>query len=148
MPIPCSRNISICSRRWLQLSTLELPVANTWCQNSAIFLFERTLGGNHPIEPVGLAGSRGTAWDLGDGVIPVERILVHRGLVFGVEERFDSFLVPDLAAALDLIPCSAKTGATHEVRHQRNVFPAGHVCPPSLCVSVQSFLLDIRDRTP
>ena len=29
--------MSICAIRWLSLSTLELPVAKTWCQKSAIF---------------------------------------------------------------------------------------------------------------
>ena len=78
-------------------------------------LLQRSLGGDHPVEPVGLARRRRSARHLGDRVVSVQRVLIHRGLRLGVEEFFYGCLVTYLAVALHFLSGRSEPGATHEV---------------------------------
>ena len=80
-------------------------------------LFQRSLGGDHPVQPVGLSGSGRTAGHLSNRVIPVQGVLVDRWLALRVKQHLDCLLIPNLTVALDILTGSAKSGATHQVRH-------------------------------
>ena len=60
-------------------------------------------------------------------MVSVERVFVHRRLILRIQEDFDCVFVADLAVAFYLLSGCAESGATHQVRHQRNVFPIGHL---------------------
>ena len=89
-------------------------------------LFERPLGVEQVVEPVGLSRAYRAAGHLGDGVVSEQGVLVRGGMGVLVEQFLDGRLVSLFGARLYLFAGCAEAGAPHEMGHKGDVFIGGH----------------------
>ena len=107
----------------------RLPGCENLVPQEDHFLFQRALGGNHGVQPVGAAHSRQSYRPGKLRVQPQKFVPVIR-LFSGVHEVFDRGLISPRGPGFQFFPARAKTGAAHQMRHQRNIL-IGHLIPLS-----------------
>ena len=107
------------------VAVIQLGVSggeNVVPEKSHLF-FQGLVGADHIIKPVGLTHYRVPAGEQATGVITQQQLaLAAVPFGRGINQVFNHCVVAFSYKLFQLVPVSAKTGTSHQVRHQRKVF--------------------------